>query len=66
MLPLPPATPAEQERLYDAAQAIVREQAPLIPLDYGSSWWLSADGLLGGQLSGVGIMRFADLAWSDR
>ena len=57
---------SEQARLYDAAQTIVREQAPLIPLDYGSSWWLSADGLLGGQLSGVGIMRFADLAWSGR
>ncbi len=56
----------EQERLYDAAQGIVREQVPVIPLDYGSRWWLSREGLRGGQVSGVGILRFADLAWSDR
>ncbi len=54
----------EQERLYDQAQTIVREQAPLIPLDYGDSWWLSRDGLRGGQVSGVGIVRYADLAWA--
>ena len=57
---------AAQEQLYDEAQSIVREQAPVIPLDYGSRWWLSRDGLRGAQLSGVGIQRYADLAWSDR
>ncbi|MGD8485786.1 MAG: peptide ABC transporter substrate-binding protein [Chloroflexota bacterium] len=54
----------EQERLYGQAQAIVREAAPLIPLDYGSSWWLSRDGLQGGRISGVGLVRYADLAWA--
>jgi oligopeptide transport system substrate-binding protein len=57
---------AAQEQLYHAAQSIVREQAPVIPLDYGSRWWLSREGLRGAQLSGVGIQRHADLAWADR
>jgi len=56
--------PDEQARLYGQAQAIVRDEAPLIPLGYGSSWWLSRDGLEGGAISGVGLMRFADLAWA--
>jgi len=56
---------AEQARLYAAAEAIVREEAPLIPLGYGSSWALSRDGLLGAGISGVGLMRYADLAWDD-
>ncbi|MFO7533693.1 MAG: ABC transporter substrate-binding protein [Candidatus Limnocylindrales bacterium] len=55
-----------QERLYHEAQSIVREQAPVIPLDYGSRWWLSREGLRGAQVSGVGIQRHADLAWADR
>mgnify|MGYP001820049066 FL=1 len=55
----------EQERLYSEAQAIVRDAAPLIPLDYGDSWWLSRDGLRGGRISGAGIVRYADLAWVD-
>ena len=45
---------AQQEQLYAEAQAIVRDEVPVIPLDYGSSWWLSRDGLRGGQISGVG------------
>ncbi len=57
--------PAEQERLYGEAQVIVREAAPLIPLDYGESWWLSREGLRGGQISGAGTMRYADLAWAE-
>ena len=45
---------------------IVREEAPLIPLGYGGRWWLSRDGLRGGQVSGVGLMRYAELAWAGR
>lgn len=56
---------AEQERLYGEAQAIVREAAPLIPLDYGETWWLSREGLQGGQVSGAGTVRYADLAWAE-
>jgi ABC-type oligopeptide transport system substrate-binding subunit len=58
------ADPAEQERLYGEAQSLVREAAPLIPLDYGHSWWLSREGLRGGAISGVGLMRYAGLEWA--
>ena len=55
---------AEQARLYAEAQAIVRDSVPLIPLGYGGSWWLSREGLTGDGLSGVGVLRFADLEWA--
>ena len=55
----------EQARLYAEAQAIVRDSAPLIPLGYGGSWWLSREGLRGDGISGVGILRYADLEWAD-
>ncbi len=56
----------EQTQLYDAAQSILREEVPVIPLDYGDRWWLSREDLQGGQISGVGIVRYAGLAWGDR
>lgn len=59
------ADPAEQERLYGEAQAILREQVPLLPMGYGSSWALSREGLAGASISGVGQLRYADLAWAD-
>jgi oligopeptide transport system substrate-binding protein len=58
------ADPDEQQRLYDDAQAIVRDEAPVIPLGYDSSWWLGRDGLRGGHISGVGVVRFAEMDWS--
>jgi ABC-type transport system substrate-binding protein len=54
---------AEQERLYADAQTILREEVPVIPLGYGSSWALSRDGLAGSDISGVGLVRYADLTW---
>ena len=51
----------EQERLYAEAQTILRDEVPLIPLGYGSSWALSRDGLAGSDISGVGLVRYADL-----
>jgi ABC-type transport system substrate-binding protein len=54
---------AEQIQLYAQAQAIVRDSVPLIPLDYGQRWWLSREGLHGDGISGVGILRYADLEW---
>jgi ABC-type oligopeptide transport system substrate-binding subunit len=53
-----------QTQLYDEAQAILRDEVPLIPLGYGDSWELSRDGLRGAAISGVGILRYADLAWA--
>ncbi len=57
------ADPDAQAALYAQAQAIVREEAPLIPLAYSGSWVLSREGLLGAEVSGVGLLRYADLAW---
>ena len=54
---------AEQAALYAEAQAIVRDEAPLIPLGYGHSWWLAREDLDGDGLSGTGILRYADLEW---
>lgn len=55
--------PIEQERLYREAQAIVRQQAPVIPLRYAVSWALSREGLRGAAPSGMGILRLAGLDW---
>ena len=54
---------AEQRRLYAEAQRIVRDEAPLVPLGYGSAWALSRDGLGGAQPSSVGILRYGGLTW---
>ncbi|MGI8703676.1 MAG: hypothetical protein ACR2JZ_04085, partial [Candidatus Limnocylindrales bacterium] len=56
---------ADQERAYDAAQEIVREEVPVIPLSYGESWALSHRELLGANEAGTGIVRFAGLDWAD-
>jgi oligopeptide transport system substrate-binding protein len=48
---------------YDAAESIVRDEAPVIPLAYGTSWALARDGLLGATDNGLGIVRYAGLAW---
>lgn len=55
----------EQVAHYQAAQRIVAEQAPLIPLEYPEDWALSRDGLLGAGDAGLGIIRYAGLAWAD-
>jgi ABC-type transport system substrate-binding protein len=63
------ADPDEQAAFYAQAQAILREQAPIVPVSYSDSWALSRDGLLGALPSGVGYLRFAGLDWapgSDR
>ncbi len=52
-------------RAYDAAEAIVRDEVPVIPISYGTGWALSRDGLLGAGQNGMGILRMAGLAWSD-
>ena len=41
----------------------MRDEAPLLPVGYSDTWSLSRDGLLGARVSGVGLMRFADMAW---
>jgi ABC-type oligopeptide transport system substrate-binding subunit len=48
---------------YATALAVVRDEAPAIPVGYGSAWALTRDGLLGASPNGMGILRYAGLAW---
>ncbi|MDQ4035596.1 MAG: peptide ABC transporter substrate-binding protein [Chloroflexota bacterium] len=48
---------------YDAVEAHVADQAPVIPWSYGETWWLVADGLRGlGNLT-VGLLDFGRVSW---
>jgi ABC-type oligopeptide transport system substrate-binding subunit len=58
------ADPAAVSAAYDAAQAIVRDQAPVIPAAYSTSYALSRSGLLGAVTNGLGILRIAGMAWA--
>ena len=57
--------PAEARAAYDRAEAIVRDEAPVVPLAYGSGWSLVREGLLGATENGLGSLRFAGLAWDE-
>jgi ABC-type transport system substrate-binding protein len=54
---------ASMQAAFDQAQAIVQDQAPVIPVDNGTGYWLAAKGLLGAAPNGQGLVRFAGLAW---
>ena len=56
--------PAVASAAYDRAEAIVRDQVPVVPLAYGPGWALSRTGLLGAGQNGLGIVRMAGLAWA--
>ncbi|MET1231808.1 MAG: ABC transporter substrate-binding protein, partial [Candidatus Limnocylindrales bacterium] len=56
----------EQARAYAAAEAIVRESVPVIPMAYHDGWALSRDDLVGTEVSGLGILRYASLDRVDR
>jgi len=49
---------------YAKALAIVRDEAPVVPVSYGVSYSLVRDGLLGASETGTGIIRLAGLAWA--
>jgi oligopeptide transport system substrate-binding protein len=51
---------------YDRAEAIVQNDAPVVPLAYGDGYALAREGLLGATESGLGIMRLAGLDWSSK
>jgi oligopeptide transport system substrate-binding protein len=51
----------EQARRYADAEAIVRDAVPVIPMAYHEGWALGRDDLVGTQVSGLGILRFASL-----
>jgi oligopeptide transport system substrate-binding protein len=55
---------ASASSAYDAAQAIVRDDVPVIPAAYSTSFALSRTGLLGAETNGLGILRIAGMAWA--
>jgi ABC-type oligopeptide transport system substrate-binding subunit len=57
--------PAAASAAYDRAEAVVRDEVPVVPLVYGPGWSLSRTGLLGSGQNGLGIVRMAGLAWAD-
>lgn len=59
------ADPVAAGQAYDRAEAIVRDEAPVIPISYDTGWALSRAGLLGAGQNGMGNLRLAGLAWDD-
>jgi oligopeptide transport system substrate-binding protein len=59
------ADPAQAGEAYDRAEGIVRDEAPVIPVSYGTGWALSREGLLGAGQNGLGSLRMAGLAWDE-
>ena len=56
--------PAAMQRAFDQAQAIVLDQAPVIPVDNGAGYSLASPKLLGALPNGQGLVRYASLAWA--
>ena len=59
------AAAAEDElgSAYEAVEAHVAEQAPVLPWSYGETWWLVAGGLRGlGNLT-IGLLDFGRVSW---
>lgn len=59
------ATSDEQARAYADAERVVQADVPVIPVAYPLTWALAREGLLGAQTGGIGILRFAGLAWGS-
>jgi oligopeptide transport system substrate-binding protein len=55
--------PLTARSAFARAEAILRDQVPVVPLAYGSGFALARTGLLGAQENGLGILRLAGLAW---
>lgn len=56
---------ASMQAGFDEAQAVVQDQVPVIPTDYGAGYWLAAKGLRGAAPNGQGLVRFAGMAWAS-
>lgn len=59
------ASTADATAGYARAEAIIRDQAPVVPVSYGTSFSLVRNGLLGASQNGLGILRLAGLAWGS-
>jgi ABC-type transport system substrate-binding protein len=55
---------AATQQAFDQAQSIVKDQAPVIPVDYGSGYSLVAKGLLGALPNSQGLVRYAGMSWA--
>ena len=55
---------ATTQKAFDDAQSIVKDQAPVIPVDYGSGYSLVAPGLLGALPNSQGLVRYAGMSWA--
>ncbi len=58
--------PAAARSGYEAAEAIVARDVPVIPVAYANGWALARAGLLGAGQNGLGSLRFAGLAWGEQ
>jgi oligopeptide transport system substrate-binding protein len=57
--------PPTASAAYDRAEAIVRDDVPVVPVAYGPGWALTRTGLLGAGQNGLGIVRMAGLEWGQ-
>jgi oligopeptide transport system substrate-binding protein len=57
--------PAAVAAAFGRAEALVRDDVPVVPVAYGPGWALSRTGLLGATQNGLGIVRMAGLSWAD-
>ena len=57
--------PDDATEAYDAAERVVRDEVPVVPLVYAAGWALSRTELLGANQNGLGIVRMAGLAWAE-
>jgi oligopeptide transport system substrate-binding protein len=53
-----------QMQHYATAQEILRDEAPVVPMEAFRGWALSRNGLLGALPDGAGIMRYAGMTWA--
>ncbi len=58
--------PAKARIGFDAAEAILRDEVPTIPVSYAASAALAREGLLGATENGLGVLRLAGLAWAGQ
>ncbi len=59
------ADPEAARAGYEAAEAIVARDVPVVPIAYGDGWALARSGLLGAGQNGLGSLRYAGLAWGE-
>ena len=58
-------SPEEATAAYATAMGIVKDEVPVVPVSYGTSFSLVRDGLLGASQTGTGILRLAGLSWGQ-